>query len=81
MPAICSVAGIAPLATAAQIPTRQPGEDADAAEERGRDVVPALARRDGDEPSVQPRREEKPDRERGSRKGGDRREGAHEFGR
>ena len=39
------------------------------------------ARRDGDEPPLQPRREEEPDRERGSRESGDRREGAHEFGR
>ena len=45
-------------------PDAQPGEDPDASEERGRDVVPALARGDGDESPLQPRREEEPDRER-----------------
>ena len=80
-PADLLVAGIAPPATAAQIPTVSPAKMPTPPKSGvGTSCQRSLVGH-GDEPSVQPRREEKPDRERGSRKGGDRREGAHEFRR
>ena len=60
-------------------PDAEPGEDADPAEERGRAVVPAVARGGRDEPPLRAgEREEQPDGERGGGESGDRREGAHE---
>ncbi len=58
-------------------PDRQPREDADAAEERRRRVVPALGRGDRDEPAAERCREEDPDRERRCGECGDRRDRAH----
>ena len=58
-------------------PGEEPEEDADPAEARRHPVVPALARRLGDEPVADRRAQERPDDEGGDREGRDRDGRAH----
>ena len=78
IPSSSDVGSTAPTATASSTPVDEAGEDADAAEERSRAPVPALAGRLGDEPLAEVGAQERPEDESRDGQGRERDDRAHE---
>ena len=77
MPRTASSASNAPAAAASQRPALKPAKMPIPPSDRRRPLVPAVGRGQRDEPPCERSAEQGPDRDRGSRQCGDRRDGAH----
>ena len=77
IPPSSRLASTAPTATAAPDSGDEPREDADAAEDGSRALVPALARRRGDEPAGEVRAQQRGEGQRRDRESGDRGDRVH----